>query len=154
MYSIEVEVVVVVEGNHDYLKVAEVAARLRIGRSTAYLHIQRGEIPAIRIGTSVRVPSRKLDAWLESRSRANGDVIEVSPNEFAVDPTASGSRNSSNRRQRARRAESQSTDTGYQSIDTEDLVKLTRVDLRRILPGRELPCLAPNLQRSGTCDDD
>ena len=44
------------------LKVDEVAAALRIGRRQAYAAIDRGEIPSIRIGRTIRVPR----AWLES----------------------------------------------------------------------------------------
>ena len=46
------------------MKVDEVAAALRIGRRQAYSAVQRGEIPAIRIGRSLRVPRAWLDRTL------------------------------------------------------------------------------------------
>ncbi len=52
-----------------YLRIEEVAQRLGIGRSTAYRHIQAGRIPSIRIGGSVRVPERALDAWEAAATR-------------------------------------------------------------------------------------
>jgi excisionase family DNA binding protein len=52
------------EQQHEWLKVAEV---LRIARSRAYELVQNGEIPAVRIGRSVRVSRKKLDRWLEDR---------------------------------------------------------------------------------------
>lgn len=52
---------------HEYLKVPEVAGVLRIARSRAYELVGSGEIPSIRIGRSVRVNRRQLDAWLEGQ---------------------------------------------------------------------------------------
>lgn len=46
------------------LTVAEVQARLRISRRTAYRLIERGDLPALRIGGSVRVDSDELEVWL------------------------------------------------------------------------------------------
>jgi excisionase family DNA binding protein len=46
------------------LTVAEVQERLRISRRTAYRLIERGDIPALRIGGSLRVDSAELEAWL------------------------------------------------------------------------------------------
>ena len=43
------------------LTVDEVAAALRIGRRQAYSAVQRGEIPSLRIGRTIRVPR----AWLD-----------------------------------------------------------------------------------------
>ena len=50
---------------HEYLKVPEVAAVLRIAHSRAYELVADGKIPSIRIGRSIRVSRRKLDDWLE-----------------------------------------------------------------------------------------
>ncbi len=52
---------------HEYLKVPEIAGVLRIARSRAYELVGSGEIPSIRIGRSVRVNRRELDAWLEGQ---------------------------------------------------------------------------------------
>jgi len=53
-----------VELQHEYLKVPEVAKVLRIARSRAYELVAKGQIPAVRIGRSVRVPRHELDRWL------------------------------------------------------------------------------------------
>lgn len=50
-----------------YLKVPEVAEVLRIARSRAYDLVARGEIPAVRIGRSVRVSRNDLERWLEGQ---------------------------------------------------------------------------------------
>jgi len=52
---------------HEYLKVPEVAAVLRIARSRAYELVGEGEIPSVRIGRSVRVSRRELERWLEGQ---------------------------------------------------------------------------------------
>lgn len=52
------------ESQHEYLKVPEVAKVLRIARSRAYELVAEGQIPAVRIGRSVRVPRHELDRWL------------------------------------------------------------------------------------------
>jgi excisionase family DNA binding protein len=51
-----------VDEKHEYLKVPEVVGVLRIARSRAYELVGSGEIPSIRIGRSVRVNRRELDA--------------------------------------------------------------------------------------------
>ncbi len=53
---------------HGWLKVPEVAAELRIARSRAYELVAGGEIPAVKIGRSVRVSRKELDRWLQSQS--------------------------------------------------------------------------------------
>ena len=50
---------------HEWLKVPEVAEVLRIARSRAYELVADGEIPAVKIGRSVRVSRKELDRWLE-----------------------------------------------------------------------------------------
>lgn len=52
----------------EYLKVPEVAEVLRIARSRAYELVAEGEIPAVKIGRSVRVSRKELDRWLEEQS--------------------------------------------------------------------------------------
>ncbi len=51
------------------LRIAEVAAVLGVSRSKAYQLAQAGDIPTIRMGASVRVPSAALAAWVESRTQ-------------------------------------------------------------------------------------
>ncbi|MCA1716275.1 MAG: helix-turn-helix domain-containing protein [Actinobacteria bacterium] len=53
------------EQRHEYLKVPEVAEILRVARSRAYEMVADGEIPAVKIGRSVRVSRKELDRWLE-----------------------------------------------------------------------------------------
>ncbi len=55
------------EEQHEWLKVPEVAEELRIARSRAYELVADGEIPAVRVGRSVRVSRKELDRWLEDR---------------------------------------------------------------------------------------
>jgi excisionase family DNA binding protein len=51
----------------DLLTVPEVARRLRIGRTLAYMMARRGELPVVRFGKLVRVPADRLDEWLARR---------------------------------------------------------------------------------------
>jgi excisionase family DNA binding protein len=53
------------------LTVEETAKVLRIGRSAAYDAVRRGEIPSIKIGRTLRIPGRRLQALLE------GDVDDA-----------------------------------------------------------------------------
>jgi len=55
------------EQHNEWLKVPEVAEILRIARNRAYELIADGEIPAVRIGRSVRVSRKGLDRWLEGQ---------------------------------------------------------------------------------------
>jgi excisionase family DNA binding protein len=55
------------DGKHEHLKVPEVTEVLRIARSRAYELVAEGEIPSIRIGSSVRVSRNELDRWLEEQ---------------------------------------------------------------------------------------
>ncbi|MDP9409826.1 MAG: helix-turn-helix domain-containing protein [Actinomycetota bacterium] len=56
---------------HEWLKVPEVAEVLRIARSRAYELVADGEIPAVKIGRSVRVSRKELDRWLEDQRYTN-----------------------------------------------------------------------------------
>ena len=49
------------------LRPTEAAEAIGIGRSKVYELLASGEIPAIRIGGSVRVPVDALRAWIASR---------------------------------------------------------------------------------------
>jgi excisionase family DNA binding protein len=51
------------------LTVEEAARRLGIGRSLAWRLVRSGELPSVRLGRLVRVPERKLQAWLDRRCR-------------------------------------------------------------------------------------
>ncbi|WP_240432435.1 helix-turn-helix domain-containing protein [Rubrobacter indicoceani] len=58
---------------HEWMKAGEVAKELRIARSRAYELVATGEIPAVRIGRSVRVNRKELERWLQQQSYS--DVI-------------------------------------------------------------------------------
>jgi excisionase family DNA binding protein len=61
------------------LTVEEAAALLRISRTAAYDAAKRGELPAVRIGRTLRVPRHALLALLEGGdSRENGRHAETS----------------------------------------------------------------------------
>jgi excisionase family DNA binding protein len=53
------------------LKSDEVAEILKISRAMAYKLMQRGEIPAIRIGTAVRVRVEDLENYVEQKALQN-----------------------------------------------------------------------------------
>jgi excisionase family DNA binding protein len=52
------------------LKPAEIASILQISKSQAYILMQRGEIPTIRIGSSVRVRRDDLEAYIKQSMSA------------------------------------------------------------------------------------
>ncbi|ACQ81506.1 excision promoter, Xis [Beutenbergia cavernae DSM 12333] len=45
-----------------FLTVAEVAELVRVSRMTVYRMVQAGDLPAIRVGKSYRVPAAAVDA--------------------------------------------------------------------------------------------
>ena len=49
------------------LKPAEFAEAIGVSRSRGYELIERGEVPSVRIGNSVRVPVDALKKWSEQR---------------------------------------------------------------------------------------
>ena len=51
-----------------YLTVAEVADMMRLSRMTVYRLVHSGELPAVRVGRSFRVPQDALDAYLAASS--------------------------------------------------------------------------------------
>lgn len=51
------------------LRPEQVAEVLRIGRTKVFELIGRGELPVLRLGRSVRISRRALEAWIEARSR-------------------------------------------------------------------------------------
>src|ERR1700733_7145102 len=46
------------------LTVEEAASVLRIGRSCAYAAVRAGEIPSIRVGRAIRIPTHRLEVLL------------------------------------------------------------------------------------------
>jgi len=51
-----------------YLTVAEVAEMMRLSRMTVYRLVHGGELPAVRVGRSFRVPQDALVAYLAASS--------------------------------------------------------------------------------------
>jgi excisionase family DNA binding protein len=50
--------------NEVLLKVEEAGRRIGFSRAKTYKFIQDGELPAIRVGSQLRVPASALDAWV------------------------------------------------------------------------------------------
>jgi len=48
-----------------FLTVAEVAAHMRVSKMTVYRLVHSGELPAIRVGRSFRVPEKAVHDYLE-----------------------------------------------------------------------------------------
>jgi excisionase family DNA binding protein len=53
------------------LKSDEVAETLQISRSMAYALMKRGDIPTVRIGTSVRVRPEDLEKYIQNNVAQN-----------------------------------------------------------------------------------
>ena len=51
-----------------FLTVAEVAAIMRVSKMTVYRVVHSGEIEAIRVGRSFRVPKQAVDQYLRDAS--------------------------------------------------------------------------------------
>lgn len=50
------------------LKVAEVADRLSCSESTVYGLVERGTLPAVRLGSAIRVLESALNDWIRARA--------------------------------------------------------------------------------------
>ena len=48
------------------ITIKEMSTILGIGRNTAYEAVKKGEIPSVKVGRRILVPSKALDKWLES----------------------------------------------------------------------------------------
>lgn len=55
-----------------FLTVAEVAAIMRVSKMTVYRLVHSGELPAIRVGRSFRVPERAVHDFLRRSFNAAG----------------------------------------------------------------------------------
>lgn len=53
-------------GQVQFLTVAEVASLMRVSKMTVYRLVHSGELPAVRVGKSFRVPEKAVHAYLES----------------------------------------------------------------------------------------
>ena len=47
-----------------FLTIAEVAARMRVSKMTVYRMVHAGELPAVRVGRSFRVPESAVEDYL------------------------------------------------------------------------------------------
>lgn len=52
-------------GQVQFLTVAEVATLMRVSKMTVYRLVHSGEMPAVRVGKSFRVPEKAVHAYLE-----------------------------------------------------------------------------------------
>lgn len=48
-----------------FLTVAEVAAMMRVSKMTVYRLVHSGELPAVRVGRSFRVPEKAVHEYLD-----------------------------------------------------------------------------------------
>lgn len=55
-----------------FLTVAEVAVIMRVSKMTVYRLVHSGELPAIRVGRSFRVPEQAVDEYLKESYIAAG----------------------------------------------------------------------------------
>jgi len=53
-------------GEVKFLTVAEVAAAMRVSKMTVYRLVHSGELPAVRVGRSFRVPEQAVHDYLRS----------------------------------------------------------------------------------------
>ncbi|NHN55327.1 helix-turn-helix domain-containing protein [Calidifontibacter sp. DB0510] len=52
-------------GEVTFMTVAEVAAVMRVSKMTVYRLVHSGELPAVRVGRSFRVPEDAVDTYLK-----------------------------------------------------------------------------------------
>ena len=56
------------------LTAAEVAEQLRVSKMTVYRLVQRGELPAVRVGRNYRIRERELRAYLDAQIVDPADI--------------------------------------------------------------------------------
>lgn len=59
-----------------FMTVAEVAELTRVSRMTVYRLVHSGELPAIRVGRSFRVPEAAVRQLLATGGLADGEEVE------------------------------------------------------------------------------
>lgn len=52
------------------LRVSEVAERLSVARSKAYMMVRSGELVSVKLGKSVRVPAQSLQQYVDGLTEA------------------------------------------------------------------------------------
>ncbi len=70
----------IVEGKKEALRVAEVAQILDVSIKKIYRMASKGQIPSLRISSSIRFDPHDIAAWLRSQSNTN-PIAAVSPTE-------------------------------------------------------------------------
>ncbi len=56
---------------------SEAAEMLGLGRSKVYAMLASGELPSVRIGKSVRVPTEALRLWVQERVNAGDAHVHI-----------------------------------------------------------------------------
>lgn len=49
-------------------KVADIAAMLNIGRSSAYSLVKEGHFKTVRVGNAIRISRKSFDEWLDAQA--------------------------------------------------------------------------------------
>ena len=62
-----------------FLTVAEVAAMMRVSKMTVYRLVHRGELPAVRVGRSFRVPEQAVNDYLRDVLRRGRLIAAAGP---------------------------------------------------------------------------
>ena len=55
----------------EVLTLKEVAAFLKIAERTAYMMVQRGDLPGFKVGGQWRFKRKDIDEWMEEQKRAD-----------------------------------------------------------------------------------
>lgn len=76
-----------IEDAPDVLTVEEAGELLRIGRTAAYEACRRGDLPAVRIGRSLRVPRHALERLLNLNGHGPSDEGPNPPHDDDRAPT-------------------------------------------------------------------
>lgn len=57
--------------NDNILTIKDTAKYLKMGTSTIYKLILRGDLPAIKVGSKWRIRKNRLDQWIEEKENCN-----------------------------------------------------------------------------------
>ena len=57
-----------------YLTVPETATQLRVSPKTIYRLVDNAQLPALRVGSQLRIDVEQLESWLQGASTRNGQV--------------------------------------------------------------------------------
>jgi excisionase family DNA binding protein len=61
------------------LRPSEAAEAIGVCRQTVYALVRRGELPVLRIGTAVRIPTESLRQWIRTKALENRAEVEPTP---------------------------------------------------------------------------